>query len=99
MAGKHSETLGYGLLLWSLIYSPTYPNSWLLRSKRKPDLWTYDSQTLYFVPSRKNLANPTTTPKPAATLRQPRIVSQDTSGPDTGQFQMAAQVADAIQGL
>eukprot|EP00961_Rhodomonas_salina_P180829 2440540-Rhodomonas_salina.1 len=57
-----------------------YPNSWLLLSERKPDLWTYDSQTLYFVPSGKTLANPTTTPKPVAPLRQPRIVSQDTSG-------------------
>eukprot|EP00961_Rhodomonas_salina_P165031 2223792-Rhodomonas_salina.1 len=83
MAGKHSETLGYSFLLWSLTYSPTYPNSWLLLSKLKPDLWTYDSQTLYFAPSSKNLASPTTTPKPVATLRLPRIVSQDTSGPDT----------------
>eukprot|EP00961_Rhodomonas_salina_P126560 1705694-Rhodomonas_salina.1 len=65
MAGKHSEAIGYSVLLWSLTYSPMYPNSWPQRSKLQPDLWTYGSLILHFVPgSNKNPANPNSTPKP-----------------------------------
>eukprot|EP00961_Rhodomonas_salina_P203054 2739783-Rhodomonas_salina.1 len=53
MAGKHSEALGYSVLLRSLTYGPMYPNSWSLRSKLEPDLWTYDSLILHFVPGSK----------------------------------------------